>query len=194
MSSTNSAPEITALLQRARSGDRAAEERLITSIYPGLKAIARRYMRSEREAHTLQPTALVNEAYLKIFGGAPVDWHDREHFMAVAADQMRKVLADHGRKFRSAKRAGPGKMQLDEAQHDLAGGASQDVESLLIKQLIARLEKTEPRAAQVVELKFVKGLTDSEVAAQLETSEKTVRRDWEFARDWLKQRMARKDS
>jgi RNA polymerase sigma factor (TIGR02999 family) len=191
MPSTNTVPEITMLLQRARAGDREAEERLINSIHPQLKVIAKRFMRSEREGHTLQTTALVNEAYLKIFGGAPVDWRDRKHFMAIAANHMRRVLVDHGREVGAAKRGKGAKVQLDES-HDLAGDGGREVESILIKQLIGRLEKEDPPAARVVELKFLDGLTDGEVAARLETSEKTVRRHWEFARNWLRLKVAKK--
>src|SRR5256885_2054937 len=97
------ATEITTLLQQVREGDRAAENRLFERVYPELRRMARRYMASERQGHTLQPTALVHEACLKILGGSTVDWNDRAHFLAVVSSQMRRALVDHGREFRAAK-------------------------------------------------------------------------------------------
>lgn len=170
----------------ARAGDRRAESRLVSSLYPELRRVARRYMAAERGAHTLQPTALVNEAYIKIFGGAAVDFKDRAHFLAVAAQQMRRVLADHGREFRAQKRGGGIKIAFDES-NGLAESQPQDIE--LTEQLIDRLKKVDPPAARVTELKFFSGMTDQEVADVIGTSHSAVRRHWNFARAWMRQRL-----
>lgn len=181
------AVEITTLLQQARAGDRGAESQLIRSVYPELRKLARRYMAGERCQHTLQPTALVNEAYIRIFGGAAVDWHDRAHFLAVASRQMRRVLADHGREFRAEKRANGMKVALGD-HNDVAVSRPEEIE--VTEELIQRLEVTDPCAAQVTVLKFFGGMTDQEVADALGTSHSQVRRHWSFARAWLRQRLA----
>jgi RNA polymerase sigma factor (TIGR02999 family) len=180
------APEITKLLRMARQGDRSAEDRLVSSLYPELKKFARRYMAAERGQHTLQPTALVNEVYIRIFGGAPVDWNDRTHFLAVASQQMRRVLADYGRGFRAEKRGNRLRVSLDE-RNVLADHMEQDIQ--LTEQLIQRLEKVDALAARVTVLKFYGGMTDGEVANELATSHSQVRRHWQFARAWMRQRL-----
>lgn len=179
--------EITDLLQSVRRGDPGAEDHLIEVVYTDLRRIARRYMAGERPGHTLQPTALVHEAYMRIFRGAPVDWRDRAHFMAVAASQMRRVLIDHGRAFRGANRKGGFKVVLDETLVANPAGPC-DIE--VLEDLLERLRKTDQAAVRVVELKFFSGLTDKEVAEVLKTSHSTVRRHWVFARAWMSKHLA----
>ena len=174
--------EITDLLRGIRSGDPDAEDRLIKVVYADLRKIARRYMAGERRNHTLQPTALVHEAYVRIFHGAPVDWRDRAHFLAVAASQMRRVLIDHGRAFRGPNRGGEFKVALDET---MVANPQAPCDVEVLEDLLQRLSKTDPTAARVIELKFFSGLTDKEVAEVLTTSHSSVRRHWVFARAWM---------
>jgi RNA polymerase sigma-70 factor, ECF subfamily len=189
-----SATEITTLLHQARGGDRSAENLLFERVYPELRRLARRYMVAERQGHTLQPTALVHEACLKILGGGAVDWNDRAHFLAVVSSQMRRALVDHGREFRAAKRGYGLKVVLDEAAPDGKSHAPgktshlQDVE--LIDELLTKLKKVDPSAAAVTEMKFFGGLTDEEVAGVLKISHSSVRRHWKFARVWLQQKIS----
>jgi len=180
------AQTITHLLKEVREGNRAAANQLLEAVYADLRGIARHFMAGERPDHTLQPTAVVHEAYLRIFRGAEIDWQSRTHFFAVAAAQMRRVLVDHGREFRAAKRGQGLKVVLEEGRH-AAPLPECDIEA--VDELLARLEKLDPAAARVVELKFFSGLSDSEVAGVLQVSHSTVRRHWTFARAWLLRRL-----
>jgi RNA polymerase sigma-70 factor (ECF subfamily) len=179
--------EITDLLQGVRRGDPDAEDQLVKVVYTDLRRIARRYMAGERHNHTLQPTALVHEAYMRIFRGAPVDWQDRAHFLAVAASQMRRVLIDHGRAFRGPNRGGKFKVALDET---IVANPKAPCDVEVLEDLLERLRKTDPDAARVIELKFFSGLTDKEVAEVLKTSHSSVRRHWVFARAWMGKHLA----
>lgn len=179
--------EITGLLHEVRSGDHGAEDKLINLVYADLRKIARHYMAGERTSHTLQPTAIVHEAYMRIFRGGPVDWRDRAHFFAVAASQMRRVLIDHGRAYRGANRGGQFKVVLDET---MVSSPQQPCDIGVIDDLLQRLQKTDPAAARVIELKFFSGLTDKEVAEALSTSHSSVRRHWMFARAWIGKHLA----
>jgi RNA polymerase sigma factor (TIGR02999 family) len=179
--------EITGLLQQVRNGSQTAESRLMGMVYSDLRKIARHYMVAERRDHTLQPTAIVHEAYVRIFRGGPVDWRDRTHFFAVAASQMRRVLIDHGRAFRGPNRRGECKVELDET---IVPNPRQPCDIEVLDDLIQRLEKTDPAAARIVELKFFSGLTDKEVAEALSTSHSSVRRHWMFARAWMEKHLA----
>ena len=181
------AEEITRLLTEARGGNRAAADQLFEVVYADLRGIARNSMAGERPDHTLQPTALVHEAYLRIFGGAPVDWKNRAQFFAVAAKQMRRVLVDHGREFRAAKRGQGLKVALEDGQH-AAPLPEFDIEA--VDELLDRLTRADAEAARVVELKFFAGLTDEEVAKTMKRSHSTVRRHWSFARAWLARQLA----
>jgi len=148
-----------------------------------LKRIASRYMRRERHNHTLQPTALVNEAYLRLVKSPGAAFEDRTHFFALASQTMRHVLVDHARARRSSKRGGPRRqIMLHEAL-----GASEDktVDILAIDEALSRLAKFEPRAARVVELHYFSGLSFVEIGVYLGLSEKTIRRDWDDALTWL---------
>jgi len=176
------AEQITRLLHEVREGNRTSADQLFEAVYADLRGIARRSMAGERPSHTLQPTALVHEAYLRIFEGAQVDWQNRAHFFAVAASQMRRVLVDHGREFRAAKRGGGLKVALEDGRH-ASPMAECDIEA--VDELLDRLQRADPEAARVVELKFFSGLKDREVAEVMGVSHSTVRRHWSFARAWL---------
>jgi RNA polymerase sigma factor (TIGR02999 family) len=174
------------MLDAVRNGDPGAANQLVEAVYSDLRGIARRLFARERPDHTLQPTALVHEAWLRIFSGAEVAWNDRIHFYAVAARQMRRLLAEHGREFRAQKRGGGLKVVLDDKLH---GSALPDCEFDEVNELLQRLERTDPEAARVVEMKFFSGMTDEEVAAELGCSHSTVRRHWSFAKAWLVRQM-----
>lgn len=179
--------EITELLRNIRKGSSVAEDLLMKAVYADLRKIARRYMAGERKNHTLQPTALVHEVYVRVFRGAPVEWQDRAHFLAVAARQMRRVLIDHGRAYRGPSRGGDLKVALDET---LVANPSAPCDMEVIEDLLERLRKTDSVAAKVIELKFFSGLTDMEVAEVMATSHSTVRRHWVFARAWMSKHLA----
>jgi RNA polymerase sigma-70 factor, ECF subfamily len=178
---------LTLLLNRMQQGDRAAAEEASSRIYGELHRIASREMRRERPGHTLQTTALVNEAYLRLSASGSLQIQSRGHFMAVASQQMRRILVDHARAA-GAQRRGGGAVQVDlEAVPAGAGGRSLNL--LLLDESLAELEKIAPRAAKVVELRYFGGYTDKEVLEALGISLATVRRDWEYARSWLFHRM-----
>ena len=176
------AVEITEMLGEVRKGNTDAANKLLNAVYSNLKGIAWRSMGSERPDHTLQPTALVHEAYLRIFSGSEVEWHDRNHFYSIAAMQMRRILVDYGREHRAAKRGGGLKVTLDEGRH---GAVFADCDVELVDDLIARLRRQDEPAARVVEMKFFSGMTDQDIADAIGCSHSTVRRHWVFARGWL---------
>lgn len=182
----NNRHEVTQLLREVRAGRSQSAGRLIDCVYKELRRLAGYYMKSERPDHTLQPTALVHEVFLKIIATDAVEWQDRAHFFAVAASQMRRILVDHARAARAAKRGGGLKVDLENVEA-LAG--SQDGSMIEVDDALTKLERAEPRAAKIVELKFFSGLTDKEVAEVLGIPVISVRRDWEFARAWLFQRL-----
>jgi RNA polymerase sigma factor (TIGR02999 family) len=178
---------VTALLARIGQGDTAAADQLMGELYPDLKRMAARIFKAERRNHTLQPTALVNEAYLRTFGSQTIDWRDRAHFFAIVARQIRRILVDHGRAVRAEKRgAGAVKVSIDDAP-ELGVAANDDYFAL--DEALSALEQEDQRAARVVELKFFGGLKDSEIAEVLGTSMPTVTRDWRYARSWLLARL-----
>ena len=187
---TAQAEHVTKLLNEVRGGNQASADMLLQAVYTDLRRLARRYMAGERSDHTLQPTALVHEAYLRIFEGAQVDFRNRTHFFAVAASQMRRILVDHGREFRSAKRGGGLKISLEEDQHP-SPLADCDIEA--VDELLDKLQRADAEAARVVELKFFSGLTDHEVAEEMGVSHSTVRRHWSFARAWLIRQLSAPD-
>jgi RNA polymerase sigma factor (TIGR02999 family) len=180
---TRDAGPITALLARWRAGDQDAADRLMTLVYEELHRVAAREMRREHKGHTLQTTALVHEAYLRICQSATIDWNDRAHFFAVAATQLRRVLVDHARRRRSEKRGGD-VVRLSLLDSD-GGSIEIDERMLAVDEALARLELLDQRAARVVELRFFGGLREAEAAEALGISVATLKRDWEFARAWL---------
>jgi RNA polymerase sigma-70 factor, ECF subfamily len=174
---------ITTLLHDWRSGNREAGNRLIEIVYAELHRAAARQISRERGDHTLQPTAVVHEVYLRLGGPGAVDWKDRAHFFAVAAQQMRRLLVDHARRKRSDKRGGTHiTLPLEECD-----GQAMNVDDriLAVDEALCRLEALDGRAARVVELRFFGGLTEAEAAEVLEISVATLKRDWDFARTWL---------
>lgn len=178
--------EVTALLQRMRSGDASAAEVLVPLVLSELHALARFYLRGERKDHTLQPTALVNEAYIRLVGGQARDWKNRAHFIGVTASVMRRVLVDYARKTNAAKRGGPERSPLDVPENLADLEPAQCEEVIALDTALDRLEKMSPRQKQVVEMRYFGGLSLEETAEALGVSEITVKRDWIAARAWLK--------
>ena len=180
----------SALLTAWGQGDQTAGNELIAIVYQELRRLAAYYLQSERGGHTLQPTALVHELYLKLFSNQPANITDREHFLALAARQLRHIVVDYARNRNAEKRGGQeATISLDEAPPGQlvipADGRVVDLDRAL-----SRLEALDARAAQVVELRFFGGLTDSEVSKTLGISLATVKRDWVFARAWLLNQMS----
>lgn len=175
--------EVTQLLQRWRNGDADAPERLMPLVYEELRRQARDYLRRERGDHTLQATALVHEAYLRLIGDQSLSWQNRAHFHAIAARLMRRVLIDHARAHNTSKRGGGvPKLSLDEAR---ALACEKTADLLALDGVLQDFAKTYPRKGEVVELKFFGGLETKEISEVLQVSEKTVLRDWNFAKLWL---------
>ena len=175
--------EITTLLKAWSGGDKAALDRLAERVYPELRQIARRYMRNERQANTLQSTALVHEVYLRLIEVSTVEWHERAQFFAMAAQMMRRILVDAARARGARKRGGQvPKVELDETAL-LSCARNRSI--LALDDALTAFSHIAPRQAQVVELRYFGGLTEEEIAAALGTSARTVRRDWDFSRAWL---------
>ena len=187
-------PEITVLLKAWASGDAAALNQLTPLVYEELRRLARRYMRNERAGNTLQTTALVNEAYLRLVDAHRVGWQDRVHFFAVSAQMMRRILVDAARARGSAKRGGQVKrvnhstaFNLDEIP-DVSTG--RDRELVAIDDALNALAEMDPRKARVIELRFFGGLSVEETAAILKISPQSVMRDWKLAKAWLTRELA----
>lgn len=181
------------LLEAWRAGDRAALDKLIPVIYEDLRRIAARYMHSEHQGHTLQTTALVHEVYLRLMKEHDRTWEDRAHFFAVAAQMMRNLLVDHARAATRLKRGGgAAELALDEAP-DLATAAEPEA-MLALDTALRRLAEAAPRASRIVELRYFVGLNNQEVAAILGSSEKTVTREWNTAKAWLRAELRGRDS
>jgi len=177
---------VTELLQAWRRGEEAADDKLLPLVYGELKRLAAAQLRSERQGHTLQPTALVHEAFLRLVGQKGLDWRDRSHFFGLAATMMRRVLVDHARARLAGKRTHLAVPLA--AIGDLPGDAGREVDEaglLDLDRALDRLAVAHPRPSKVVELRYFAGLDVEEIAAALELSERTVKRDWAFARAWL---------
>jgi len=174
--------EITVLLAKARAGNERAIEKLIPIVYQELRRLAGHHMQQERSGHTLQATALVHEAYLRLAGPQNLDWQNRAHFFAMAAQVMRNLLVDHARARGRVKRGGGAALPLDEA---LTVPAANHVELLAIHDALDELARLDARQAQVVELRYFGGMSVEEVAAVLGVSERTVKREWQMAKAWL---------
>jgi len=177
----------TRWLQDWREGDELARERLFAFLYDDLRERARRQLARERPGHTLQPTALVHEAYLRLLDHRRIDWQNRAHFLAVAALTMRRILVSHARRRRSAKRGGGAVAVTLEV--DLAGGAARSEPILALEEALAELEALEGRQGRVVELRYFGGLTIEEAAEVLGVSPATVKLDWALAKAWLFRRL-----
>ncbi len=182
---------VTQLLEKFEPADRPAEERLFANVYAELHLLAARYLRRERKDHTLQPTALVHEAYLKLVGHARADWHGRAHFLAVAAQAMRQILVDHARRHNAAKRLGKRhRIALDD---NLFVESSREVDLLALEDALTRLAKLDLRQARMIELRFFGGLDVAEVAKVLGMSKRSVEREWTMVRAWLRRELGGSD-
>ena len=181
-------PDITLLLRRWNGGDQEALERLIPVVYGELRSLASGYLRRERPGHTLQPTALVHEAFMRLVGQNRVVWQNRAHFFGIAAQMMRRILVDHARRRRSDKR--------DAGAYRIASGPSdgelttdRDPELLAVDEALTRLESLDARQARIVELRFFGGLSVEETAEVVGISTATVKREWRTARAWLRREL-----
>ena len=172
--------EVTRLLRDVRAGDNAAMEKVLTLIYDDLRLMARRQLRREYQERTLDPTALVHEAYLKMVRGASVDANDRAHLLALAAHAMRQVLVDHARRRNAAKREDA---WMAVTLTDVGPANEMNPDELIA--LDDALERLEPRQRKIVECRFFAGMDDGEIAAVLGVTDRTVRREWVKARAWL---------
>ena len=176
--------DVTQLLIELRKGDQEAEQKLIPLVYNELRRVAAHYVRSERAGQSLQPTALVHEAYIRLTGIRDIDWQNRNHFFAVAARLMRRILVDRARAQRAHKRGGLNTLvTFDEAIPAASFQRSEQV--IELDEALDRLAKLDPRQARIVELRFFAGLTEEETAEILGVSVRTVKREWRTARAWL---------
>ena len=180
--------EITQLLAAWRDGNQAALDELYPLVYDELHRLARRYMSRERKGHTLQTTALINEAYVRLVDQRNVQWANRSHFFAISAQIMRRILIDHARRHAYAKRGGGARqVSLDETATMVHDDFS---EIIRLDEALKSLAELDPRRSQVVELRYFGGLNNEEIAGVLKISENTVIRDWNMARAWLHRQLA----
>lgn len=183
MSIGASSAELTSLLKAWSGGDQAALAQLAERVYPELRLMARRYMKNERQANTLQTTALVHEAYLRLLDATNVEWHERAQFFAMAGQMMRRILVDAARARGAHKRGGGAlKVNLDETAI-LSGGPDRSI--LALDEALTALSLVAPRQSKVVELRYFGGLTEEEIVAAMGISPRTARRDWSLAKAWL---------
>ena len=180
---------VTQLLIDWSNGDQAALDRLMPVVYDELRRLASNYLRRERAGHTLQPTALVNEAYLRLVDQRKARWQNRAQFFGVAAQLMRRILVDHARVRQAQKRGGSDQQQLSLSQADRIA-AHAEVDLLALHEALNQLAVIDPQQARVVELKFFGGLTIEETAEVIGISHATVERDWTMARAWLRRELA----
>jgi len=186
---TRSSESITLLLERWTGGDTSALDRLMPLVYDELHRLAVNYLRRERRQHTLQPTALVNELYLKIFDQQRTNWRNRAQFFGVSAQLMRRILVDHARAHFSSKRGGD--RFCVSLRNVAAFGAQPDADLLALHDLLNRLEELDPDQGRIVELRFFGGLTIKETAEVMQTSHATVEREWKIAKAFLKRELTR---
>ncbi len=183
--------DVTALLRKVGEGDPCASEKLFSLLEAELRSLAAGYLRNERPGHTLQATALVNEAFLRMVGKQPVAWQSRSHFFGVAAKAIRRVLIDHARKRDAQKRGGRNTPATLHDEHAITPDGQLDLVAL--DDALSRLAELDERQARVVELRFFAGLTVAETAETLGVSDRTVEGDWSMARAWLKRELASGD-
>lgn len=181
--SNEQAHEVTEILQQWREGDESAGKRLFPMVYDELKRQARTYLRRERPSHTLQPTALVHEAYLKLVDQTALPASNRIHFFGIASKIMRQILVDHARRHNAEKRGGAAKRFSIEDLDILPGQSAADI--LELDAALEKLKEIDERKSSVVDMRFFGGLKEKEIAEVLGVTEKTVRRDWQFAKVWL---------
>lgn len=185
-----SAESVTVLLAKWRGGDQEALQALIPLVYQELRRLAHHYLRAERPGHTLQSTALVHEAFLRLVDQTPVQFQNRAHFMAVAAKLMRQILVDYARARRAAKRGPEYKIELD-GSFEVAQKPQHVVDVLAVDDALNQLSRRDAQQGRIVELRFFGGLTVEETAKALEVSPATVKRDWSMAKAWLTREMQR---
>jgi RNA polymerase sigma-70 factor, ECF subfamily len=184
-------PDVTVLLLELTRGNQEAASKLMPLVYNELRRLARGYMRRERPDHTLQATAPVHEAYLKLVKQRSVDWQGRSHFFGIAAQLMRRILIDHARGHLREKRGGAQEvLPLDEA---LVFSPRQSAELVRLDEALERLAKLDPRQSKIVELRFFGGLSVEETAGFLGISPETVKRDWSMAKAWLRSELRQED-
>jgi RNA polymerase sigma factor (TIGR02999 family) len=187
--SSETPSQITGLLARWRAGDRDALDSLMPLVYDELRTVAQHYLRKERPDHTLQSTALVHEAFVRLVGQKPPEWKNRKHFYGVAARLMRQILVDHARAHRAGKRGGDAvKLSLNEG---LVGSANKGLDILALDDSLNRLAQINPQQSQIVELRFFSGLSIEDTSEVLGVSPATVKRNWTTARAWLFREMNR---
>jgi RNA polymerase sigma factor (TIGR02999 family) len=188
-------PDITHLLHEWRGGNAEALQRLMPLVYGELHSLASRYLSHERRDHTLQTTALVNEAYVKLAGQRSVDWQNRAHFFGIAAQLMRRILVDHARRDRRAKRGGGAPiLPLDDMDPPSAAPPVDAADAYTLDRALTRLEAIDPQQGRVVELRFFGGMTIEETAEVLGLSSATIKREWSVARAWLYRELASESS
>ncbi len=182
--------EVTRLLDTWKAGDTRAADGLLGLVYGELRRLAAGYLKRERQGHTLQPTALVNEAYMRLLGSglASATLNHRRHFFAIAAKAMRRVLVDHARRHRAEKRIG--EHQLVSLDQGPVLAADPDLDVLAVHEALDQLQEINPRQAEVVEMRFFGGFSEEEVAEALEISKATVARDWQVGRLTLRRKLA----
>jgi RNA polymerase sigma factor (TIGR02999 family) len=177
------ARHITTLLTELRHGNERVRDELVTLVYPELRRIAGRYLRNERPDHTLRPTGLVHEVYVRLFGSEQASWQNRAHFFGVVAREMRHLLVDYARARNAKKRAGENvRISLSDVE---AAENPRDEDLVALDEALSRLEAIDRRVSQVVELRFFIGLSERETAEALGVSVSTLKRDWSFAKAWL---------
>lgn len=181
------AESVTQLLMKWSEGDQSALEELMPLVYNELRRLASNYLRRERQNHTLQPTALVNEAYLKLVD-QKARWQNRAHFYGVAAQLMRRILVDHARQHQAAKRGGTNQQRLS-ITSGRAIVAAPEVDVLAVHEALEELKQFDPQQERIVELRFFGGLSIEETAEVLGIGHATVERDWKMARAWLRQKL-----
>jgi RNA polymerase sigma-70 factor, ECF subfamily len=182
---------VTRLLHELQAGREGASDELAAVVYRELHDLAARFMRQERGDHTLQPTALVHEAYMRLLGSQSGTWQNRSHFFGIAAQAMRRILVDHARRRQAGKRAGGERVTLDDA---LAAAPEASVDLVALDEALSKLGALDPRQAQVVELRFFGGLDVEQTAEALGISVSTVKRDWTFARAFLQRELDEGDA
>jgi RNA polymerase sigma factor (TIGR02999 family) len=185
--------EVTLLLNELKLGNKDALGRLVPLVYEELRRVAARYLQAERAGHTLQPTALVHELYLRLVEQDRADWKDRAHFLAVAAKLMRRILVDYARARGAAKRDGMA-VRVEIAGLELGGEEPRTEEILAVDEALARLAELDPQQTRVVELRYFAGLTVEETAEAVGISPRTVKRDWAMASAWLRSELSPRPS
>jgi RNA polymerase sigma factor (TIGR02999 family) len=181
--------DTTQILVDLGNGDRSAAKRLMPLVYDELRGLAQQYMQQERAGHTLQATALVHEAYLRLIDQSRVSWQGRAHFFSVAAEMIRRVLVDHARQHHAAKRGGAArKISLSDSVN---AAEDPDIDLMALDEVLEELGRLNERHRRVVELRFFGGLSVKETAHVLEVAPQTVKSDWRMARTWLRQRLDR---